>query len=665
MSSPADGDLPSLPQIVLRMLHACHNDADYRELGQLIASDTALSSRVMALANSSYFNRGQPVNSLERALLRLGIENLRTLVITAALRQFLQDLGADHWQQLRDFWRHSLATALMARTLAVLTRYPAPDEAYLAGMLHNIGELMALKMAAAGTENDVAISPHAEAGAQLAERWELGPLVADAIRYQQTPPEEIWDTPHLVKLINLSTRLAMSDNRGMEAARTLFGLTAALTREICSRIDQEVASLAESLSIPLEGDSNALEVRQALLTELLNHGLVNEATTALRRSTDDQQFSNALLTSVEYLCDAPAIVLAVEGEWLTAQAISSWPELSLRLPREPARSLIATCAAEGRILTTYDDGVEPAIVDQQLGHLLKRAHLIYLPLHHQGQCLGVVVAGIDQPLPKARLDLLALFAREAGQLRVKLGQERETDQSARSLERLEQELVVRRVAHEISNPLTIIRNYLSTLQDKLSDDESVSADLQVVREELERAADLLLQLRDTREEIPEGSELDINTEVRNLADLLQDSLFAAHDVHCQLSLSEAPVTAHATRGPLRQVLVNLVRNAVEAMSEGGELEIRTSPSIWQGHRNWIEISISDSGTGLPESVRQNMFRPVQTTKGEGHSGLGLSIVKQLIDDMEGIISCRTGSDGTSFQILLPAVPGDKQDKKET
>lgn len=664
MSSPADGDLPSLPQIVLRMLHACHDDADYRELGRLIASDTALSSRVMALANSSYFNRGQPVNSLERALLRLGIENLRTLVITAALRQFLQDLGADHWQQLRDFWRHSLATALMARTLAVLTRYPAPDEAYLVGMLHNIGELISLKIAA-GHEEDVEISPHAETGAELAERWGLGPLAADAIRYQQMAPEDIWDTPHLVKLINLATRLAMSDTRGLEAARTLLGLTAALTKEICSRIDQEVATLAESLAIPLEGDSNALEARQALLTELLNHGLVNEATAALRRSTDDLQFANALLTSVEYLCDAPAIVLSNEGEWLVAQAISSWPELSLKLPREPARSLIARCAAEGRILTTFDEDAQPAVVDQQLRHLLKRDHLVYLPLHHQGQSLGVVVAGIDRPLPKTRLDLLALFAREAGQLRVKLVQDQETTQSARTLERMEQELAVRRMAHEISNPLTIIRNYLTSLQDKLTDDDAVNADLTVIREELERAADLLLQLRDTREAPEEGAELDINTEVRNLADLLQDSLFAAHDVHCELQLADNAVTARATRGPLRQILVNLIRNAVEAMPDGGTLTIQTCGQIWQGNRHWIEISISDNGGGLPEPIRQNMFRPVQTTKGEGHSGLGLSIVKQLVDDMEGIISCRTGSDGTSFQILLPAVLENKPDRKET
>jgi signal transduction histidine kinase len=101
-------------------------------------------------------------------------------------------------------------------------------------------------------------------------------------------------------------------------------------------------------------------------------------------------------------------------------------------------------------------------------------------------------------------------------------------------------------------------------------------------------------------------------------------------------------------------MMNLVRNAVQSISGGGRITVSTDAPIWQGHRQWVELSIEDSGEGLPESVRNSLFKPVRSTKGPGHSGLGLSIVKQLIDDMEGIISCRTGQDGTCFRILLPA-----------
>lgn len=659
-----NGELPSLPQIILRMMHACNQDADYRELAQLISSDTALSARVLSLANSAFFNQGKSVNSIERALLRLGLENIRTLVITAALRQFLQDLGADHWQQVRDFWRHSLATALLARALAVLTRYSYPDEAYLVGMLHNIGELISLQASATGSDSPPVTLSQVETAALLVKRWGLGPLASDAVRYQQEPPEEVWDTPHLVKLINLSTRLAMSDKRGLEAANTLFGLTAALTREICSRVDQEVDQLAQTLNIPLEGETGATEVRQALLTELINQGLVNETTSLLRKSADEVEFAKGLLNSVEQLCDCPAIVFIVADKWLEAQAVSGWPELSLRVPRTPARSLIARAVKDNLVLNTFDNAQDtPVVIEQQLMDLLNRQHLLCIPLSHHDQVDGLLVLGCDQPLPASQRHLMIYLANEAAALRTRRGQRQRSRDDARTLAQMEQDLGLRRMIHEISNPLTIVRNYVTSLQQKLAEDEALTGDLKVIREELDRAADLLLQLRDRQEPAIGGDTTDINEEVSNLSELLQTSLFSSHDVECRLKLDQNPPLARVTRGPLRQVMVNLIRNAVEAMPDGGMLSIETATQVWQSNRNWIEIFVSDTGPGLPQPVLANLFQPTQTAKGPGHSGLGLSIVKQLVDDMDGVISCRTGSDGTRFRILLPAADGERADQE--
>jgi nitrogen-specific signal transduction histidine kinase len=77
----------------------------------------------------------------------------------------------------------------------------------------------------------------------------------------------------------------------------------------------------------------------------------------------------------------------------------------------------------------------------------------------------------------------------------------------------------------------------------------------------------------------------------------------------------------------------------------------------------VELEVADTGNGIPDEVRKHLFSPVQSTKGKGHSGLGLSVVKQLIDDMEGIISCRTGRGGTAFRILFPAAANKKNDEK--
>ena len=145
MQIAPDIQLPSLPEVTLRALEACHQDENYRRISDIVSADTALVTRVLALANSALYGPTSQIRSIDQALLRLGTRRFHTLVLTAALRQILYELGADQWQQLRDFWRHSLTTALTARALATLTRYPEPDQAFMLGMLHNVGELIALK----------------------------------------------------------------------------------------------------------------------------------------------------------------------------------------------------------------------------------------------------------------------------------------------------------------------------------------------------------------------------------------------------------------------------------------------------------------------------------------------------------------------------------------
>jgi nitrogen-specific signal transduction histidine kinase len=74
----------------------------------------------------------------------------------------------------------------------------------------------------------------------------------------------------------------------------------------------------------------------------------------------------------------------------------------------------------------------------------------------------------------------------------------------------------------------------------------------------------------------------------------------------------------------------------------------------------VELEVSDDGEGLPPEVRKHLFSPVKSTKGRGHGGLGLSVVKQLVDDMEGVINCRTGSAGTAFKVLFPMAESNEE-----
>jgi signal transduction histidine kinase len=109
---------------------------------------------------------------------------------------------------------------------------------------------------------------------------------------------------------------------------------------------------------------------------------------------------------------------------------------------------------------------------------------------------------------------------------------------------------------------------------------------------------------------------------------------------------------------LKQILVNLVKNAIEALSAtGGRIEIANRGHVNRERRLYLELVVSDTGPGLSREVLANLFAAVKSTKEGPHHGLGLSIVHSLVKKLNGHIACRSGRTGTSFEILLPAHAG--------
>jgi signal transduction histidine kinase len=108
------------------------------------------------------------------------------------------------------------------------------------------------------------------------------------------------------------------------------------------------------------------------------------------------------------------------------------------------------------------------------------------------------------------------------------------------------------------------------------------------------------------------------------------------------------------RDKLKQIVLNLMLNAIEATPPGGTVRLETAALSNHRHEHFIEILVADSGTGIPPDVAEQIFDPLDTAKGEGHAGLGLSIVKSLTESMQGSITFKTGASGTTFQISLPA-----------
>jgi two-component system NtrC family sensor kinase len=219
------------------------------------------------------------------------------------------------------------------------------------------------------------------------------------------------------------------------------------------------------------------------------------------------------------------------------------------------------------------------------------------------------------------------------------------------------------VAHEINNPINGILTYIKLLLKKINRDklESVRPDLvkylQVMERETAHVGRTVSNLLDfSRRSQPDVNMIDLN-------DVIDQSLLLVRD---QLNMRNVKVGREgqielpeimADFGQLQQVMVNLLLNAAQAITDGGEITIATSAEGTPGSECFVVLQVKDTGCGITEENLSRMFDPFFTTKGGKDGvglGLGLSIVQRIVKDHHGRIEVKSKVDqGTTFTIKLP------------
>jgi signal transduction histidine kinase len=208
------------------------------------------------------------------------------------------------------------------------------------------------------------------------------------------------------------------------------------------------------------------------------------------------------------------------------------------------------------------------------------------------------------------------------------------------------------VAHEINNPLTGILLYGNMMLEKISTSDPLRENLEYILEDSERCRDIVQNLLAySRQTNPSKETFQINTLVEESLGLIRDQkLFM--NIEVKKELSEAALAITADRNQMRQVVINLVINALDAMEKEGVLALRTFPKNGGGT---AVLEIADTGKGIPEENRSRIFDPFFTTKELGRgTGLGLSTVYGIVKENQGNIRLKeTGRQGTTFRLEMP------------
>lgn len=342
------------------------------------------------------------------------------------------------------------------------------------------------------------------------------------------------------------------------------------------------------------------------------------------------------------------------------------PEHAARFARFAATSLIVQGVHRGKALYAANDvrdGVEPSEFRPSA----------VLPFSDESEVVGCLILGLadGRPVPEYARGTLESIAAQIGIVAARLKAEdlalesqqllleleiREKDRVATELARVREQLVRQTqlatigqltgsIAHELRNPLGVIRNAAFLLNRKLPErDRSLHPYLKIIEKEVTGADQIITELMAmTRGEAPKKSAVDL----RLLFDAAQERLGSVTDMQWHYEADEEPFTILVDPSQGEQVLRNLFSNAVQAQEGTGWVRVT-------GRREGASdvITVSDHGPGIPDSLRQEIFEPLFTTKAKG-TGLGLAICRQIAERHGGTLETLPSKEGAVFQWRLP------------
>ncbi|MDJ0880547.1 MAG: HDOD domain-containing protein [Gammaproteobacteria bacterium] len=688
--------LPPAPHVLIKLIDLCHKtEVSIEELEAIIEKDTALCTKVISISNSAAYSQWNDVRELKRVLVVLGTKTIKSIALTSAVHQFFSQFSKELGETLGSIWLDALICAHLCRHLANLTSYEYPDEAHLAGLIHQLGQLVLLTnepdryqsiMATVSDQNALLYKEEerygvnsADLAADIVERWGVDSFLSDSVRYQHKPADLLQDTHPLVKLTNLASQLCNRlnhTNKKYLVEDHFFGLNQSIIDNLVLEATKAAVADAKGFGIEVDEDHTipraniddeairielARKVRQIALLEGVQQHIsdLDDVTDMMQLFSKNLEMLFGLSSAMFFFPDNEQTVItgiASHSKNLPANG-------SYTIKLKSRRSLVSEAALSKQILYSHEQDTfeELPIIDRQIMAALMTPELLCLPLINDEKLIGVIAIGCNQEQGErftADNELLLHFASIVADSFARQQQISHEYKQQLEQKQMEIDIQTRKIIHEVNNPLTIINNYLEILSMDMEKDSDNKQHLETIKAEVDRVGKILLQLKDeqAQEMIGDHPLVDVNELINKLIPLFKPTFYKLNHINSQLELDASLPEISTDQNKLKQIITNLVKNAAEALPEKGTITIKTKALVIANGQQYIEISVADNGPGVPDEILQRLFAPVQSTKGANHSGLGLTIVNKLVAELKGLISYSTAdSGGAEFIILLPRI----------
>ncbi len=258
-------EIPPLPHVVIKALKALNDPkSNSSDVAKIISQDEGLTAKILKLANSAYYGFPRSIGTLSEAITILGYKTIKSIIYAAAAHGHLSGELKGYALDRGELWKHSLGVAVVSREVAKMVKYKDAEQAFVAGLLHDIGKIVLNQFVRFGftlimkkvevekvpfheAEKDILGFDHTDIGGKIAEKWNLPKELVDSISHHHSPEKAEVDL-QLTSVVHVSDAICLMLGWGLGADGLFYPLSeTALENLGVENIDDFIAVASDAL----------------------------------------------------------------------------------------------------------------------------------------------------------------------------------------------------------------------------------------------------------------------------------------------------------------------------------------------------------------------------------------------------------------------------------